>query len=146
VKQPNLENQPATVEARGAIPGFPKQAGEAQDPWFWVERSVWSQRMLNRLESTQEQTVWWALWDKVCSPENLDAAILKVIVNQGSAGVDHQTTQQLAQDWNRNRNQLLDELRAGKYQPLPVKRVWIDKLGSKDKRPLGVPTVVSYCT
>jgi RNA-directed DNA polymerase len=97
--------------------------------------------MLNRLEATQEQTVWWALWDKVCSPENLDAAILRVMVNHGSAGVDNQTTEQLARDWDRNRNQLLDELRAGKYQPLPVKRVWIDKLGAKDKRPLGVPAV-----
>ena len=97
--------------------------------------------MLNRLESTQEQTVWWALWDKVCNPENLDAAILKVIVNQGSAGVDNQTTGQLAQEWDWNRNRLLEELRTGKYQPLPVKRVWIDKMGSKDKRPLGVPAV-----
>jgi len=97
--------------------------------------------MLNRLETTQEQTVWWALWDKVCNPGNLDAAILKVIVNKGSAGVDKQTTHQLAQEWDRNRNQLLEELRAGKYQPLPVKRVWIDKMGSKDKRPLGVPAV-----
>ena len=70
--------------------------------------------MLNRLEATQEQTVGWALWDKVCSPENLDAAILKVIVNRGSAGVDNQTTHQLAQAWERNRNQLLEELRAGK--------------------------------
>lgn len=97
--------------------------------------------MLNRLERTQEQTVWWALWDKVRSPENLDAAILKVIVNRGSAGVDNQSTHQLGQDWDQNRNQLLEELRAGKYQPQPAKRVWIDKLGSKDKRPLGVPTV-----
>ena len=97
--------------------------------------------MLNRLEETQEQTVWWALWDKVCNPENLDAAILRVIVNHGSAGVDNQTTEQLSEDWGRNRNQLLEELRTGQYQPLPVKRVWIDKLGSKDKRPLGVPAV-----
>jgi hypothetical protein len=76
--------------------------------------------MLNRLESTQEQTVWWALWDKVCNPGNLDAAIRKVIVNQGSAGVDHQTTHQLAREWGRNRNQLLEELLTGKYQQLPV--------------------------
>jgi len=141
VKPPNLENRPATVESQGAIPGFPKQVGEIQDRWSWVERSVWSQRMLNRLEATQEQTVWWALWDKVCHPENLDGAILRVIVNHGRAGVDNQTTEQLARDWDRNRNQLLEELRAGKYQPLPAKRVWIDKLGSKDKRPLGVPAV-----
>ena len=97
--------------------------------------------MLNRLANTQEQTVWWALGDKVCSQGNLDAAILRVIVNHGSAGVDKQTTHQLAQEWEQNRDQLLEELRTGKYQPLPVKRVWIDKLGSKDKRPLGVPAV-----
>jgi len=97
--------------------------------------------MLNRLEATQEQTVWWALWDKVGHPKNLDGAILRVIANHGSAGVDNQTTEQLARDWDRNRGQLLEELRTGTYQPLPVKRVWIDKLGSKDKRPLGVPAV-----
>ena len=97
--------------------------------------------MLNRLGATQEQTVWWTLWDKVCSPENLDAAILRVIIKRGSAGVDNQTTHQLSEEWDRNRNQLLEELRTGKYQPLPVKRVWIEKMGSKDKRPLVVPAV-----
>lgn len=97
--------------------------------------------MLDRLGTTQEQTVWWALWDKVYNPGNLDTAILKVTLHHGSAGVDRQTTVQLAREWDRNRNQLLEELRTGKYQPLPVKRVWIDKLGSKDKRPLGVPAV-----
>ena len=32
-------------------------------------------------------------------------------------------------------------LQAGQYTPQPVKRVWIPKLGSKELRPLGVPTV-----
>jgi RNA-directed DNA polymerase len=32
-------------------------------------------------------------------------------------------------------------LKAGQYTPRPVKRVWIPKLGSKELRPLGVPTV-----
>ena len=34
-----------------------------------------------------------------------------------------------------------EQLKRGTYQPKPVKRVWIDKLGSAEKRPLGIPTV-----
>jgi hypothetical protein len=58
VKLPTTEKQPATVEWAGTPPAFPKQAGEAQAPWAWVERSVGTERMLNRLEQSQEQTVW----------------------------------------------------------------------------------------
>ena len=36
---------------------------------------------------------------------------------------------------------LQDKLKNGNYQPQPVKRVWIPKLGSKELRPLGIPTV-----
>jgi retron-type reverse transcriptase len=32
-------------------------------------------------------------------------------------------------------------LREGKYEPQPVKRVWIPKPGSREKRPLGIPTI-----
>ena len=28
------------------------------------------------------------------------------------------------------------------YKPLPVRRVWIEKPGKKEKRPLGIPTIV----
>ncbi|MGL5016707.1 MAG: reverse transcriptase domain-containing protein [Luteolibacter sp.] len=34
-----------------------------------------------------------------------------------------------------------EQLKRGIYQPKPVKRVWIDKPGSAEKRPLGIPTV-----
>src|SRR5208283_4377122 len=33
------------------------------------------------------------------------------------------------------------ELMADRYTPRPVRRCWIDKLGSKEKRPLGIPAV-----
>ena len=36
---------------------------------------------------------------------------------------------------------LQELLRTGRYTPPPVKRVWIPKLGSKELRPLGIPTV-----
>ena len=35
--------------------------------------------MLKRLAESQEQTVWYSLWDKVWNPGNLDQAILGVI-------------------------------------------------------------------
>ena len=34
-----------------------------------------------------------------------------------------------------------EKLKGGNYQPRPVRRVWIPKLGSKEVRPLGVPPV-----
>lgn len=43
------------------------------------------------------------------------------------------------------RLQLVRELKlTGKSKP--TRRVWIPKPGSEEKRPLGIPTVYSYCT
>jgi RNA-directed DNA polymerase len=36
---------------------------------------------------------------------------------------------------------LQEQIRRSDYQPKPVQRVWIPKLGSKELRPLGLPTV-----
>jgi RNA-directed DNA polymerase len=119
----------------------PKQAEEIRTKWSWVERVVWTDRMLQRLEESQEQTVWFSLCDKVWQEDNLHQACLKVILNQGGAGVDGQTTGQLAEQWQEQIQKLRAELRDGTYQPQPLKRVWIDKLGSTEKRPLGIPAV-----
>ena len=49
----------------------PKQAAETRDRWWWVEHSVWTDRMLTRLEASEPTTVWFGLWDKVLSQYNL---------------------------------------------------------------------------
>jgi RNA-directed DNA polymerase len=97
--------------------------------------------MLERLAQSQEQTVWFSLWDKVWNPDNLDQAILKVILNKGGAGVDHYTTEQLKAEWSQQRTALQEELKSGSYRPRPARRAWIPKLGSAELRPLGIPAV-----
>ncbi len=141
MKEPDTENKPASVERRGLSPTFPKQAGEAQSIKDWAERSVWTERMLERLAQSQEQTVWYSLWDKVCHPANLDQAILRVVLNQGGAGMDGYRTEQLAKDWAQQSALLAAELKDGSYQPKPARRAWIPKLGSHELRPLGIPAV-----
>jgi RNA-directed DNA polymerase len=97
--------------------------------------------MLERLAQSQEQTVWYSLWDKVWNKENLNQAILRVVLNKGSAGVDGYRTAQLAKDWAQQCEELADELKNGSYQPKPARRAWIPKLGSHELRPLGIPVV-----
>jgi hypothetical protein len=53
--------QPATVTG----PTPPKQAGDTRDRWWWVEPSVWTERMLTRLAHSEPKTVWFSLWDKI---------------------------------------------------------------------------------
>jgi len=146
VKEQTTENKPAAVAGAGKARLFPKQAGETPDRWSWVERSVWTERMLNRLAESQEQTVWFSLWDKVWNSDNLSQAMLEVILNGGSAGVDGQTTEQISGNWTEEQKRLQSELHQGQYRPQPARRVWIPKPGTSEQRPLGVPTVGSYCT
>jgi len=141
VKAQATESKLALVGTSGTIPAFPRQAGETQDRWSWVERSVWTERMLRRLTQSQEQTVWYSLWDKVWQPANLDQAILEVIGNRGAAGVDGETTEQWKANWTWQREQLGTELQTGQYRPQPARRAWIPKLGSPELRPLGIPAV-----
>jgi len=141
VKEQTTENKPAAVAGAGTARLFPKQAGETPDRWSWVERSVWTERMLNRLAESQEQTVWFSLWDKVWNSDNLSQAMLEVILNGGSAGVDGQTTGQIKENWTKEQDRLQGELRQDQYHPQPARRVWIPKPGTKEQRPLGVPVV-----
>jgi RNA-directed DNA polymerase len=134
----NNENQPATVpRADGA-----QQAGEARDPWWWVERTVWTERMLTRLTTGETaDRVWFRLWDKTYAPGNLQSAFVKVWHNGGSAGADAQTVAHFARQTEAELARLQAQLREGIYRPQPVRRAWIAKPGSKEQRPLGIPAV-----
>lgn len=141
MKDQTNENQRAAVTA--VTPS--KQAGEATPPrerWGWVERCVWTERMLTRLTSGESaDRVWFSLLDKTDSPANLRRAFEKVWGNGGSAGADGQTVAHFARHAEAELQRLHEQLRAGTYRPQPVRRAWIPKPGSQEKRPLGIPAV-----
>jgi RNA-directed DNA polymerase len=118
-----------------------KQTGETAERWSWVEPSVWTPRMLTALEQGVKGGKWFSLIDKVYATANLRQAYLRVAANGGAAGVDHQTVQMYERQLSANQEKLATQLQDGSYRPQAVRRVWIDKPGSKEKRPLGIPTV-----
>ena len=62
-----------------AVAATPQQAGDTRAPWWWVERCVWTERMLTRLASSESaDRVWFRLWDKTYTPANLASAFHKV--------------------------------------------------------------------
>lgn len=120
------------------------QAGEAEarrERWAWVEPSVWTDRMLAALEDGVKGGKWFSLIDKVYRKENLVSAFKKVKRNGGAGGVDHVTVKGFERDLEKEIDKLLEDLKAGTYEPQAARRVYIEKPGSKEKRPLGIPVV-----
>jgi RNA-directed DNA polymerase len=60
--------------------------------------------------------------------------------NRGAAGIDKISIQQYEKDLIPNLTNLMQELKTGTYQPMPLKRVHIPK-GRDATRPLGIPAV-----
>ena len=122
----------------------PKQVGEAQqirEKWKWVEPSVWTERMLTTLERGVKGGKWFSLVDKVYSGNNLKAAWESVRRNKGAAGIDRQSIKAFEGNEEKYLEELERSLREKRNKAKPVKRVWIPKAGSKEKRPLGIPVV-----
>jgi len=97
--------------------------------------------MLTALEVGVKGGIWFSLIDKVYKPGNLRAAFARVKANQGAAGVDHQTIEMFEADLDTNLERVSQQLADGSYRPQAVRRKWIAKPGSREKRPLGIPTV-----
>ncbi len=125
------------------LPGVPqaKQGREVPQKWAWTEAAVWTERMVATLERGIKGGKWFSLMDKVWKKENLQSATQKVLRNKGGAGVDGQSCELYRRQGPERLERLQKELQNGRYIPPAVKRVWIPKLGSKELRPLGIPTV-----
>lgn len=82
------------------------------------------------------------LLEKILDKDNLNNAFKRVKANKGAHGVDGMDVDELLQYLKDNGEHLRQSILDGKYRPNPVRRVEIPKEDGKQKRKLGIPTVV----
>jgi RNA-directed DNA polymerase len=106
---------------------------------------------LSRLQDLQRQLYckskvepgyrFYTLWDKVYRWDALEEAWRRVKANKGAGGVDGETIAAIKEAGVEGfLSELQSALKAKTYQPVPVRRTWIEK-SSGGKRPLGIPAV-----
>ena len=81
------------------------------------------------------------LLEAILHRDNLNAAYLRVKRNGGAPGVDGMAVEEMLPYLKDHKEELLASIRAGWYNPKPVRRVEIPKPDG-GKRNLGVPTVI----
>lgn len=82
------------------------------------------------------------LLEQILDRDNLNKAYKKVKSNKGAGGIDGMGVENLLQYLKDNKEQLIQSIRDGKYNPNPVRRVEIPKEEKGKIRKLGIPTVV----
>lgn len=135
-----MTDQPPTSDST-AVPILAKPVEATPARWSWVAPEVWTARMLTALDQGVKGGRWYSLMDKVAALPTLRAAFRRVKANGGAAGVDHVTVVMFEARLDRQLSALASALRTGTYRPQPIRRHWIPKPGSHERRPLGIPTV-----
>jgi len=130
----------ASVSGRRQRPRT-QPAADVRSRWLWTEDSVWTNRMLTALEEGVKGGKWFRLIDKVFSERCLEASARQVLANKGASGVDHVSTSVFASRCATEVGKLSQSLQDGSYRPQSIRRVEIPKPGTKETRPLGIPTV-----
>jgi RNA-directed DNA polymerase len=104
-------------------------------------------RKLSHKAKQEPKFRFYALYDRIYRWDTLMTAWNQVAKNLGAAGVDGVTIQQVVSSGDDEASGLIDflidlqkELQEKRYQPQPVRRVYIPKADGK-LRPLGIPTV-----
>ncbi len=97
--------------------------------------------MLAALEKGVKGEKWFRLIDKVFAERNLLAGFQKVARNRGAAGVDHETVRGFEKRLPGAIQELSNAIRRQAYEPQAIRRVHIQKPGTNETRPLGIPTV-----
>jgi RNA-directed DNA polymerase len=97
--------------------------------------------MLTALQEGVKGGKWFSLIDKVHPEQTLRAAFSQVAANEGAAGVDHVTISMFESHLDEELRRLSEQLRTQAYCPQLIRRHYIPKPGTQEKRPLGIPTV-----
>ena len=129
-----------SMNEESRVPEQAKQGSLSRPEWDWLDRGIWTERMLAALGNGVKGGKWFSLIDKVYRPSTLAAAWQQVKANQGAAGIDRQSIDAFDAQAARYLGELGEVLKNGTYQAQPVRRVEIDK-GNGKTRPLGILTV-----
>ena len=130
-----------SVSETAVVTAGSKQAvSNRPEEWAWVDRSIWTERMLAALGNGVRGGKWFSLVDKVYRAGTLRSAWQQTLINHGAAGIDRVSVERFASGAEGYLRELEQELETGRYRPLPVRRVDIPK-GDGRTRPLGIPTV-----
>ena len=105
------------------------------------EKSRQLQRRLYLAAKKCRNRRFHALYDRIFRPDVLWRAWEEVKANGGSAGVDGVSLEEVERQGEALfLEAIAQDLKAGRYKPQPVLRVYIPKPDGR-KRPLGIPTV-----
>ena len=117
--------------------------GESHRAWEWVDREIWTERMLAALVTASKegkQSKWFSLIDKVWRDTTLQAAWQQVKSRKGAAGIDGTSIARFEAQAAKYLGEIAEQLKTGQYRAQAVRRVEIAKTGG-GSRALGIPTV-----
>lgn len=102
------------------------------------------QEKLDKLyEESSQNKNFYDIFKLVIDSKNILLAYRNIKRNKGSitSGADNINIKHIE---NLTTDKLVELIRARlyNYKPLPIKRVWIDKPGKTEKRPLGIPSII----
>lgn len=99
------------------------------------------QRKLNQItvRARQDKRLKFTSLIHLMNAENL-ALCYKELKHNKACGIDQVTVEAYGENLEEKLSTLVDSMKRKQYQPQPVKRVYIPKAGSKEKRGLGVPS------
>ena len=126
--------------------GEAKDTGMAQATEIVTPEKVRQlQIALYRKAKAQPKYRFWSLYGELLRLDVLESALDAQLRNDGGAGVDGESLASVESKRRGWLEQVREELRTKSYRPSPVLRVMIPKRNG-GQRPLGIPTVSSYCT
>jgi RNA-directed DNA polymerase len=119
-----------------AVMASPAASGSGSDPVRALQHALY------RAAKADPGRRFHALSDKVYRRDVLERAWVNVRRNGGAAGIDRKTIADIEQyGVTRLLDELAADLKDGTWRPAPARRVFIPKPGSREQRPLSIPTV-----